>query len=155
MAEIPVKLTDWAQAHINTLVQATGNDFDSAFDNFIATDAQITFNGNTVSRDDYKAALKKATNGEVSATVNFLGSVEFVTLKISPEVGTAGIFYTFTINLNPPIDGLPQAVTDNSSLNLIVKNQPIGTPPPGQVPFDDLRRAFTVNHVQATEKTLL
>jgi len=156
MINISDRLTDWAQDSINALMQATAAEFDQAFDNFIANDAHITLNGKRISRDAYKKAIEDETSGETSASVNFLGSVENPTNNADAEGGTVGIFYSAIIHFHPPLGGLPQAVTENSSMNLIVKDQPVMDPPPGRVPIPvDLRRAFTVNHIQAVQSTLL
>jgi len=154
MANIPVKLTDWAEAHIKTLIQASADSFDQAFDNFVANDAHITLNGKQVSRDAYKKAIKNERSGETSATVKFLATVEIPTKNSDPEDGTAGIFYNATIRHDPK-PGVPQAVVDSSSMNMTVKDQPIQHPPPGHVPIPvDLRRVFTLNHVQSIERIL-
>jgi len=157
MTNIPDKLTDWAEAHITTLMQVPAGSFDEAFDGFIANNAHITFNGKDMSRDAYRRTLKDEMSGEGSASVRFRGSVEIPTQNSSPEDGTAGIFYSATIPLgDPKLQGVPQAVTDNSCMNMVVRNQPVVNPPPGHMPIPvDLRRAFAVNHVQATEHIML
>jgi len=156
MTAIPDKLTDWAHDHINTMMQATPGEFDQAFDSFVAINAHITLNGMHVSRDAYKKALSDETAGESSASVSFLGSVEIPTPSTQPEDGTCGVFYSTITRFSPKLGGLPQAVTEYSSMNMIVKDQPIVNPPPGHVPIPvDLRRAFSVNHVQAVESTLV
>jgi len=155
MTEIPIKLTDWAHNQINTMMQATSKDFDQAFDNFVASNVHVTLNGKHVSRDAYKKALKDEMTGDVSASVKFLGSVEMPTQNTSPEDGTAGIFYSTTMQFDPKLQGLRQSVTENSSMNMIVKNQPVVKPTPGKISTADMRRAFTINHVQAIQSILV
>ena len=65
-------LPDWVQQHIHTLYAAkTDEDFNRAFDAFIAERARITFNGHTISREEYKKTIRGETRGDASATVNF------------------------------------------------------------------------------------
>ena len=70
-------LSKWAQQHITTIYQAVeATNFDSAFDAFISKDVKVTFNGNPITRDQYKQDIKGEKFAETSAQVQFIGTVE-------------------------------------------------------------------------------
>ena len=71
-------LNTWAKQHLTSLITATTQaDFDSAFDNFIAKDVKsITFNGTSLTRDQYKKQLQGERFLERSATVNVLNEIQ-------------------------------------------------------------------------------
>ena len=71
-APIILLLPDWVQQHHTTLYAAkTDDDFNRAFDAFVATNARITLNGKAISRDEYKKTIRGETQSETSATVTF------------------------------------------------------------------------------------
>ena len=75
-------LEAWAQQHLTALIQAnTQNDFDTAFDNFIAKHVKITFNGVSLTRDQYKQQLQGERLLERNAVISILNSVEAPKLK--------------------------------------------------------------------------
>ncbi len=69
-------LPNWVQQRVNTLYGAkTTEEFDAAFDAFIAKDVTIKVNGKSVSRDDYKTMVQGEITGDVGAQVTFNGVV--------------------------------------------------------------------------------
>ena len=69
-------LPTWVKENITGLYSAkTEEQFDSAFDVFIAKDVKITVNGQHVSRDKYKSMIFGEIKSDVSATVTFNGLV--------------------------------------------------------------------------------
>ena len=73
-------LRDWTGSRLSNLLKAnTPETFDMAFDAFLAADAQITFNGAVLSREDYKQHMRNVSAlGALaaSATIHFEGEVE-------------------------------------------------------------------------------
>jgi hypothetical protein len=81
MAFVLPPLTDWAEGQLSAILKATTEaHFDSAFDAFISKHANITVNGQSLSRDQYKQQLlgESAVNKQ-SASVQFSGTVEVPT----------------------------------------------------------------------------
>jgi hypothetical protein len=65
-------LTRWTETHLSAILKATTkDDFDKAFDWFLAKDAQVTVNGLELPREDYKQRLL-----EISAAANLVEGVE-------------------------------------------------------------------------------
>ena len=79
MSHGPVILTlsSWVETRLEAVLKATTKkDFDAAFDAFVAPHANITLNGEKVSRSHYSQQLWQEQEHERSATVNFKGIVE-------------------------------------------------------------------------------
>ncbi|KAF5336677.1 hypothetical protein D9758_015686 [Tetrapyrgos nigripes] len=150
-------LDKWAQGHITAITKATTQEeFDSAFDGFVAADpdVDITFNGVKISRQEYKNRLQTEAFRETGAEVVFNGTVQVPgddgSNVPSPYVGEAGIFYTAILAEGILVLGAPQERQVTSSINIFVKNDPSLKPPtlPGGIRgFFDPRRAFRVNQV--------
>lgn len=67
----------WAQQHLTALIQAkTQKDVDTAFDNFIAQDVKITFNGVSLTRDQYKKPLLDENHLKSNITVDIASTVQ-------------------------------------------------------------------------------
>ncbi|KAK7460458.1 hypothetical protein VKT23_009179 [Stygiomarasmius scandens] len=149
------QLGPWAQNHIRSIVQATKQeDFDAAFDAFVAQDVEVTFNGEKISRDEYKRRLQTEAFLESGAEVVFNGTVQVPGKDDagvqSQFIGEAGIFYTAIIAEGILVLGAPQTRQVTSSINIVVKDDPSLQPPhlPGGIrDFFDPRRAFKVNQV--------
>lgn len=76
-------LDTWAKQHLTALITAkTGQDFDQAFDNFIAKNVKVTFNGAPLTRDQYKQQLQGERLLEADATINIENVV------IAPQLNT-------------------------------------------------------------------
>lgn len=70
-------LKTWAEQHLTALIIAkTKEDFDQAFDNFIAKNVKISFNGESLTRDNYKEKLQSERFDEVGAVVKVLNSIQ-------------------------------------------------------------------------------
>ncbi|THU95987.1 hypothetical protein K435DRAFT_778771 [Dendrothele bispora CBS 962.96] len=149
------QLGSWAQNHIRAIVQATNEaDFDGAFDAFVAKDAEITFNGKKISRDEYKTRLQTEAFRETGAQVVFNGTVQVPGTDASGVqssfIGEAGLFYTAIIGEALLVLGAPQQRQVTSSINIFVQDDSSLKPPtlPGGIHgFFDPRRAFKVNQV--------
>lgn len=89
-------LDQWAEGKITALYQATTqDDFNTAFDDFIAKDVHIYVNGAKMTRDQYKQLLEQQRILESSATVKFDGVVrtqlpgtEFTQVRCAPVADT-------------------------------------------------------------------
>ena len=69
-------LPNWVQQRINTLYGAkTTEEFDDAFDAFIAKEVTIKVNGKLISRDEYKKMVQGEISTDVGAQVTFNGIV--------------------------------------------------------------------------------
>lgn len=76
-------LDTWAKEHLTALITAkTGQDFDQAFDDFIAKNVKVTFNGAPLTRDQYKQQLQGERLLEADATINIENVV------IAPQLNT-------------------------------------------------------------------
>jgi hypothetical protein len=65
-------LTRWTETHLLGILNAkTKDEFDQAFDWFLAKEAQVTVNGLELSREDYKLRLL-----DVSTAANLVEGVE-------------------------------------------------------------------------------
>ena len=74
MTELPPfpPLPAWTQQGVRSLYTAKSpQEFDTAFDAFIAPDARIHLNGKQLSREQYKQRLRGETSGETGANVTF------------------------------------------------------------------------------------
>ena len=79
MAILPT-LTAWASSRLTSVLTAKTQDaFNTAFDNTFAASCTFVFNGQSLSRDAYKAQLREqsaAGFGEVATAVTIQGSTE-------------------------------------------------------------------------------
>ena len=70
-------LTTWAERCMSTLYKDTKeHDFNADFDATFAKDAQITFNGRSMTCEQYKKELRQEKFLERDAQVAFSGAVE-------------------------------------------------------------------------------
>ncbi|KAJ3860520.1 hypothetical protein EV359DRAFT_48976 [Lentinula novae-zelandiae] len=155
MAIVLPQLGPWAESHIQTITQATTQEsFNEAFDAFVTKDEshlEITFNGVSVTRDEYKARLKGEAFDEAGASVQF-NRIATVPGKDGNFIGEGGIFYTAIIAEGIVIRDAPVERRITSSINVSVKNDPTIHKPatlPGIRGFFDPRRAFKINQVVA------
>ena len=136
-------LPNWFQQHINTLYSAkTAQEFDDAFDAFIAQEVSIKVNGKATSRDEYKQMVQGQITGDVGAQVTFNGvvsvpsedkdlraigvrSLGFVLsivdtdADVALQTGTVGAFFSAEVFGKFFIFGARQANTVNSSMNVV------------------------------------
>lgn len=89
---LPPTLT-WAQERITAIYQSkSGDDFTSAFDAFVSQNVQsIVFNGQTLTRDQYKQQISGEKFLETSANVTFSGTVD------SPVTGASSVSAYFDL----------------------------------------------------------
>ena len=76
--------TEWAEAHIQSIYQAnaTQEEFDAAFDGFVAKGVKsIVFNGAKLTRDEYKQQIRKETTEARTVTVDFNDAVSAPSFK--------------------------------------------------------------------------
>ena len=92
------QLAQWAQQHLTAIFQATAESaFGEAFDAFIAAQpTSIVVNGQPLSRDAYKAQIRRDKFLEAGAQVRFLG-VNSVTSNPQQPVTVSPL--DFTANL--------------------------------------------------------
>ncbi|KAJ7450832.1 hypothetical protein FB451DRAFT_1146178 [Mycena latifolia] len=125
-------LGQWAQQHLaSVLVATTPVAFSAAFDRFIAPNATVTFNGETLTRNSYKEWLSA---GNASCQVTF-GQVLEVPVRLA---GVVSLVYNVTC-------GSAQVVI--SSLHLSInryKNEPGDCDP---------RKVGDVNHISNSTQT--
>ncbi|KAF5345127.1 hypothetical protein D9757_013872 [Collybiopsis confluens] len=155
MAIVLPQLGPWAKSHLQSIIQATNQtDFDAAFDAFVAKEVHVTFNGENISRDEYKKRLRAEAFDEAGAVVTFNGVTtvpgkdESLGGATSSFIGEAGIFYTAIIAEAIVVQGASVESKITSSINISVKNDPsVPKPPAGIRGFYDPRRVFTLNQV--------
>ncbi|KAL4245425.1 hypothetical protein ABKN59_009463 [Abortiporus biennis] len=144
-------LTNWSKQHLTAIFQATDQQtFDNAFDAFIAQNVSITVNGQHMTRDQYKKMLQGEKFEEAGASVSFAGVVEVPKDPKNPVLaGTVGLFYNATISEKLLVFGAPESSTINSSLNIVVIQDPTIEKPhlPGRGGFFDPRRVSVLNQV--------
>lgn len=88
-------LISWVQSHVTAIYTATTtDDFNAAFDAFVAKDVKVTVNGQAMSRDQYSQLLAGQKFEEAGAQVNFLIGVEVPASQTQPELvrGTSNIY---------------------------------------------------------------
>ncbi|PCH42850.1 hypothetical protein WOLCODRAFT_73732 [Wolfiporia cocos MD-104 SS10] len=114
-----IPLTAWAEDSISALFKATADNFDSAFDSFLAEDVHITVNGKHLTREQYKQQILGEKALERTANVTFLNSVEVPKDENKPaQAGTVGLFYKAQIIEKLFVLGAPAGRTITSSVNL-------------------------------------
>ncbi|KAG2072833.1 hypothetical protein BDR04DRAFT_1141506 [Suillus decipiens] len=124
-------------------------DFDSAFDVLFAPHVDVTYNGEHLSRDDYRAQLFSQS----SAT--FEEKVASISIKDQLEVGgqmsgLVGLFYTSIVDYKWLILGAHAESKITSTFNAVIKD--IAQPPPGYTgQFFEPRRVVTVNQITSNE----
>lgn len=80
-------LTSWVQSHVTAIYTATTtDDFNAAFNAFVAQDVKVTVNGKAMSRDQYSQLLAGQKFEEAGAQVNFLIGVEVPASQTQPEL---------------------------------------------------------------------
>ena len=74
---VVLTLTNWLEQHLGALVEATNKeDFDTAFNAFIAPHANVTVNGKKITVQEYKEGIWTEQRREQSASLSFKGIVE-------------------------------------------------------------------------------
>ena len=69
-------LPDWVKQHIQEIYTAkTPEDFDTAFDAFIAPNARIQFNGKPISREEYKKTIRSESPPDIPGSPVTFSSV--------------------------------------------------------------------------------
>ncbi|KAI0094219.1 hypothetical protein BDY19DRAFT_880141 [Irpex rosettiformis] len=120
-------LSQWAQSRITALFNATTTeDFDSAFDAFLAHDVDsIVVNGEKLTKDQYRSNLQTARALEKSAEVKFLGTFQhfndfdFIFDDVGMlQAGEVGLFLQAEVIEKMYIFGVAASVTVNASFNL-------------------------------------
>ncbi|KZT05063.1 uncharacterized protein LAESUDRAFT_715119 [Laetiporus sulphureus 93-53] len=117
-----IPLSAWAEDSISAIYKASSQSaFDSAFDEFLHKDAQITFNGKQLTRDQYREQLLEERVLEQSADISFTGAVEVPANKNDPvAAGSVGLFYKATVYKTIKVFGASASSTVNSSLNVVI-----------------------------------
>jgi hypothetical protein len=70
-------LPEWVEGRLTAIYQAKSrDDFDTAFDEFISKDVEITVNGAKTTREQYKQTLEQQRFLENHATLKFDGIVQ-------------------------------------------------------------------------------
>ncbi|PIL26224.1 hypothetical protein GSI_11979 [Ganoderma sinense ZZ0214-1] len=121
-------LPNWVQQRINTLYGAkTAEEFDDAFDAFIAQEVTIKVNGKPISRDAYKKMIRGEITGDVGAQVTFNGVVSVPSEDKDLRAigtGTVGAFFDAEVFGRIVIFGQNQSSTVSSSMNVVVIQDP-------------------------------
>ena len=137
-------LPNWVQQRINTLYGAkTTEEFDDAFDAFIAKEVTIKVNGKSISRDEYKKMVQGEISTDVGAQVTFNGIVSVPSeskdlraigvsrIPLSPalscrtkancglQTGTVGAFFDAVVFGRFFVFGARQSSTVSSSMNVV------------------------------------
>jgi len=136
-----IPLPSFVQFGLTAIYEAkTLDDFNSAFDRFFAQNMKsITFNGQKLTRDQYKSKIR----GE-QPLANAASSVAFggvVTDSSDNITGLAGVFYKATFNVQLVVGPPPSKQVLQSSLNISVQED---GPKTG---FGDNRKVFSVDQV--------
>ncbi|KZT18604.1 hypothetical protein NEOLEDRAFT_1079790, partial [Neolentinus lepideus HHB14362 ss-1] len=121
MSIVPPSLTQWTEEHLSAIFEATtAQDFEQAFDSFIAPDAVITVNDISTSVAQYKQQLHGEGFLEASATVKYDGAVEVPSDANAPtKAGSVGVFYEATYYSELRVFGGAEASTATSSVNVV------------------------------------
>ncbi|KAM5537312.1 hypothetical protein V8D89_009042 [Ganoderma adspersum] len=121
-------LPNWVQQRINTLYGAkTTEEFDDAFDAFIAKEVSIKVNGKSISRDDYKKMVQGEISTDVGAQVTFNGIVSVPSESKDLRAigtGTVGAFFDAVVFGRFFVFGARQSSTVSSSMNVVVIQDP-------------------------------
>ncbi|EJD04712.1 uncharacterized protein FOMMEDRAFT_166546 [Fomitiporia mediterranea MF3/22] len=150
-------LKSWAEQRLTAIISAkTQADFDQAFDNFVAKNVkEILFNGERLSRDQYKDKLQRERFDEVGAVVKVLNSVQAPVLgtQETQQSGLVGLFYDATYVEGIRIRDAAVEHSVQSSLNVRVEqDDTIPLPPAGIHGFVERRRVFSLNQVYVDQK---
>ena len=74
--EIPT-LDEWAKQRLTAVVTAkTQQSYDKAFDAFISQNVRITFNGKSLTRDEYKRRIRSEETFQLSSSADIRNIVE-------------------------------------------------------------------------------
>ncbi|KLO11633.1 hypothetical protein SCHPADRAFT_854963 [Schizopora paradoxa] len=137
--EIP-PLTAFVQLGLTAVYEASSlDDFNSAFDSVFAQSLKdITFNGQKLSRDEYKTKIRSQQPlATPASSVTFGGTV---TDSTDNNTGNVGAFYNATFLVPLVIGAPPSKQVLQSSLNILVKeDKSLGGVDP--------RRVFSVDQV--------
>ncbi|TBU24858.1 hypothetical protein BD311DRAFT_780700 [Dichomitus squalens] len=130
-------LQDWVEQRIKAVYTAkTTEDFDSAFDAFVAKDVTVKVNGKSMSRDEYKKMVQGEITGDAGAQVTFNGIVSVPSQdKDLRAIGTGavGAMFNAVVFGKVIIFGEAESSTVNSSMNVVYchpRSDP--APPPGR-----------------------
>jgi len=140
----------WAQQRITAIYQAQGQDaFNSAFDAFISKNVQtITFNGETLTRDQYKQQITTEKFLERSVTVTFPGTVDAPSTGSSTIQDFVGLFFNAIFVEKIVVHDAPQEHTAQSTIIVEVQSDPTIPIPPPPIRGDvDTRRVFNLTQV--------
>ncbi|PSR76824.1 hypothetical protein PHLCEN_2v8205 [Hermanssonia centrifuga] len=150
MSSIPLlpNLSTWAQNRLTAIFQATTqDDFDLAYENFVAKQVHITVNGKHVSRADYKTQLWQEKGLESGAEVSYPGTVE-VPGTDGELSGLVGLFLQATVAEKLLVFGAPETKSVNSSYNLTIALDSTLQHPGGPINHHaDDRRVSVLNKV--------
>ncbi|EMD41320.1 hypothetical protein CERSUDRAFT_78979 [Gelatoporia subvermispora B] len=138
------QLIPYVEGRISGIFSATSQaDFDEAFDDFISQNVSITVNGQSLTRSEYKTRLQGENPNLQSSIVTF-SNVVAVPQSDNGFVGAVGLFYSASVPADPETTG-SQALTLNSSLNVIIIDDPSVPKPPGGL--SDPRRVSVLNEI--------
>ncbi|KAJ7700399.1 hypothetical protein B0H17DRAFT_1195801 [Mycena rosella] len=134
----------WAQEHLTSVLLAMGAvAFNAAFDRLVAPAANITLNGEALSRDAYKDWLLAGNVPCASRDLTFLEVVEVPTYDIKAilQAGVVSLVYNATCGSTGVV----------SSLHLSINRVDDLCPTPvGHIHGDcDSRRVVDVNHISS------
>ncbi|KAG2072830.1 hypothetical protein BDR04DRAFT_959525, partial [Suillus decipiens] len=139
-------LTAFTSSHLTAILTAKNQvEFDTAFDALFARDVDVTYNGEKLSREDYRAQLfsqGSATFEEKVASISIKDQLE-VEGQVS---GLVGLFYTSIVDYKWLILGAHAESQITSTFNAVIQD----TEPRPQSPFRgyfDPRRIVTVNQI--------
>ncbi|EJF60234.1 hypothetical protein DICSQDRAFT_19491, partial [Dichomitus squalens LYAD-421 SS1] len=113
----------WVEQRIKAVYTAkTTEDFDSAFDAFVAKDVTVKVNGKSMSRDEYKKMVQGEITGDAGAQVTFNGIVSPVVdadVCAMLQTGAVGAMFNAVVFGKVIIFGEAESSTVNSSMNVV------------------------------------
>ncbi|KLO11635.1 hypothetical protein SCHPADRAFT_891398 [Schizopora paradoxa] len=140
----------WAQERITAIYQAkSGDDFTNAFDAFVSKNVQsIVFNGQTLTRDQYKSQISGEKFLETSATVTFSGTVDSPVSGASSPQDFVGLSFKASVVESIRVHDAAQEHTVQSTIIIEVQSDPsIPVPKPPIRGDVDTRRVFKLTQV--------
>ncbi|KAJ7448252.1 hypothetical protein B0H11DRAFT_2218854 [Mycena galericulata] len=109
----------WAQRYLAFLLLAlTPDAFDTAFDHFMAPNASVTLNGEGITRDVYKQALKSESNVTCQGQdmqVNFTDVLVLVDDIALTRAGVVGLVYNATCGSATIVSSLHLSIDRNAT----------------------------------------
>jgi len=140
----------WAQRALTAIYQSqSGDPFNSAFDAFVSQNVQsIIYNGQTLTRAQYKQQLSGEKFLEASATVTFNGTVDSPVTGASTIQDFVGLFFTATFVERIKVHDASPEHTAQSTIIIEVQSDPsIPVPPPPIHGDVETRRVFKITQV--------